>query len=157
MKGAGDVYTNNPGLTNATVVITFPIPPIGAATVDSQAIRNAIKASNYQLVNSSAAVNAGSTLGGSAGIQIPTIARTKDYIFANRVGVPDIGAFELNGVPGPTFTPGPTAPPTENWDLDTDGDVDVFDFNQFLRKVMSKTESWSKLASFMAALRYNAH
>jgi hypothetical protein len=48
------------------------------------------------------------------------------------------------------FTP---PPPAENWDLDNDSDVDVFDFNQFMVKVMKKTESWSKLASFIAAFQ----
>jgi hypothetical protein len=49
--------------------------------------------------------------------------------------------------------PPPTVTPAENWDLDADGDVDVFDFNQFVRKVMNKTESWSKLASFISVFR----
>jgi hypothetical protein len=67
--------------------------------------------------------------------------------------VPDIGAFELGSVSGPS----PTDMPTENWDLNNDGTVDVFDFNQFIIKVMKKTESWSKLANFIVALRYNSN
>ncbi len=159
VKGTGDVYAANPGLVNGTAVINFPIPPIGAATVDAQAIRDAVSINNYRLVNSSPAVNEGSTAGAVGGIQIPSLARTKDYILADRIGVPDIGAFELNGVPGPTLTPGPTPtpPPPSDWDLDNDSDVDVFDFNRFVRNVMTNQDSWSRLASFVAAFRLGAH
>jgi hypothetical protein len=48
----------------------------------------------------------------------------------------------------------PTPIQGNEWDLDDDNDVDVFDFNQFVVKVLKKTESWSKLASFIAAFSY---
>jgi hypothetical protein len=64
----------------------------------------------------------------------------------------DLGAVQFGSV-APPVDPPPTVTPAENWDLDADGDVDVFDFNQFVRKVMNKTESWSKLASFISVFR----
>lgn len=163
MKGPGDVYRNSAGLVNALAVLDFPIPAAGAPSVNMSGLRNAVNLNNYRLNNSSSAVNAGSTAGAMGGIQIPVLARAKDYILADRVGIPDMGAFELDGIPGPTFTPGPTptSGPTptgdlpDDWDLDNDGDVDVFDFNRYVRKVMQNTDQWSRLTSFIAAFRLN--
>ncbi len=53
------------------------------------------------------------------------------------------------GSDGPYLSP----TPTPDWDLNDDGETDVFDFNQFVRKVIRSEENWSRLASFIAALR----
>jgi hypothetical protein len=152
LRGNGDIYYTQPQLTNALVDLNFPIPAIGAPSVDVAALRKAVNTANYHLKQSSAAVNAGNgqlpVVGAIPATKLE-VAKKWDYNSFARVGVPDIGAFELGSVSGPS----PTDMPSENWDLDNDGDVDAFDFNQFVLKVMKKTESWSKLASFIAAFQ----
>jgi hypothetical protein len=146
MKGVNDVYTNESGVINALAKLNITPPPVGITTIDTNILLTALNLNNYRLKSTSPAINAGNTTISSVGSisgNILKLAKAEDYSRALRVGIPDIGAFEFNGA----------APPTENWDLDTDGDVDVFDFNQLVRNVMNKTESWSKLASFISVFR----
>jgi hypothetical protein len=150
VRGPGDVYTNNPGLSNSNIAITFPIPSIGATSVDATAIRNAINTNNYRLNNVSSSINAAATLGAVGGIPIPALARSQDFLLLNRIQTPDVGAFEFTG------SNPPTPPPTVNWDLTGNGTIDIFDFNLFVKKVMNKTESWSKVASFIDAFLVSA-
>lgn len=155
IKGAGDVYNTNPGLSNGTAVINFPIPPIGAANVDAQAIRDAVNINNYRIVNSSQAINAGSTAGAVGGIQIPTLARSKDFILANRVGIADLGAFEYDGVASsplpstePSATPNSSATP-QGWDLNNDDKINGYDFVKLVKGIGS-TFTLSQVKLFLA-------
>jgi hypothetical protein len=150
MKGVNDVYANDSGVINALAKLNITPPPVGITTIDTNILLTALNLNNYRLKSTSPAINAGNTTISSVGSisgNILKLAKAEDYSRALRVGVPDIGAFEFNGISGPTM------PPAENWDLDDDNDVDVFDFNQFMVKVMKKTESWSKLSSFIAAFQ----
>ncbi len=52
-------------------------------------------------------------------------------------------------------TPFSSPTPMPDWDFDNDHDVDVFDFNRYIKKVMTNQDSWSRLASFVAAFRSN--
>ena len=57
----------------------------------------------------------------------------------------------------PALDPTPTGnQPEENWDLDNDENIDLFDFNEFVRKVIRNQEAWSNVASFIAAFRLDA-
>lgn len=57
----------------------------------------------------------------------------------------------------PALDPTPTGnQPEENWDLDNDENIDLFDFNEFVRKVIRNQEAWSSVASFIAAFRLDA-
>ncbi len=164
---ASNTYTDNPGFSGTIEqlkLLHLQIPSIGATTseVDSQDLRNLVNLNHFRLSQSSPAINAGSTAGAVGSTQIPAPARAQDFFLANRVGLPDMGAIEFGGVPGPTYTPAPspTAGPSptggdevEDWDLDNDGDIDVFDFNRFVKQVMIGTKDWSNLNAFVSAFR----
>ena len=89
-----------------------------------------------------------------------------DYFGNARNANSDIGAHEFDGVPGPTFTPGPTptsgptntpgASPTnepEDWDLNNNGVVNLYDFNIFIRRVIRGNQQWSNMSQFIVAFR----
>lgn len=126
VKGQGDVYSNTPGLVNALTQLNYPIPAIGAASVDVQALRSAVNINNYFLTSSSLAINAGTTAGAVNNTQIPPLARTQDYIPNNRLGIPDLGAFEFTG----TVNPSPTSGTSSAGDLTGDGLVNLQDHAQ---------------------------
>jgi hypothetical protein len=94
VRGSGDILTNDAGLVNSLARLQIAQPEIGAASVDINALRNAVDINNYRLKSGSTAINKGSTAGEVSSTKIPTEARTKDFGSASRVGVPDIGAFE---------------------------------------------------------------
>ncbi len=123
VRGSGDLYTDNPRLVNALVRLDFQIPAIGAATVDTNALRNAVNINNYRLSSASPAINAGTTAGMANGTQIPSLARSKDYVPVNRLGIPDLGAFEYIETNDPTSAPDS---PTDG-DLTGDGIVNLQD------------------------------
>lgn len=124
VKGNGDVYTNNSGLTNAAYQLNFPVPAIGAANVNPQAIRNAVNLNNYYLTSSSLAINAGATSAGINSTQVPELARIQDYLLVNRLGIPDLGAFEFTGT---VDTPNPEQ--SNEGDFNGDGVVNLQDQN----------------------------
>ncbi len=149
-QGNGNIITNNSGLANPSEALNLTYPNIGPETIDIEALkRNVIKTSNYYLTQSSPAINAGSTAGTASDTQVPQGVRTTDFLRANRVGNPDIGAIEYDGVLPPTPTP------TE-WDFNANGTVDIFDFNLFVKRVLSGSNSWSNLADFISAFRLGA-
>lgn len=159
VKGPGDIYTNSAGLQNALVELKYPIPAIGAATVDMAALRTAVDLNNYRLKSNSPAINKAATSSPNSQTQIPSLAKSQDFFKNSRTGVPDIGAMEYGGVfhsstptplstntpkptdtsvPGNTNTPRPTAttrPPSGNAcgksDIDGDGKFEINDFQAF--------------------------
>ncbi len=98
IRGEGDIYTNTTGLDNPLVKLNFPIPAIGAATVDMVALRNAVDLNNYRLNQNSPAINAAPILSSTNDTQIPDLSKSQDYFRNSRIGVPDIGAIEFGGV-----------------------------------------------------------
>ncbi len=73
----------------------------------------------------------------------------------SKVGINRDGTTPPIPIQSPTPSPTPEGD-TSDWDLDEDSDVDVFDFNRYIKKVMTNQDSWSRLASFVAAFRFNA-
>ncbi len=115
-----------------------------------------IDVNKYRINSGSPAINAASQRTAVNGFMPPQEAYATDFFGRARGTNPDIGAHESDGTaaPTPTAGPSPTQEPTpDDWDLDNDDDVDVFDFNRFIKKVMSNQDSWTKLASFIAAFR----
>lgn len=102
VKGGGDVYTNDPGLSNAVVMLNLKYPVIGPDEINVDELVTALNINNYRLVNGSKAVGTGTTAGSTIGVAIPTEARQIDYFRNNRVDVPDIGAVELSNNVTPT-------------------------------------------------------
>ena len=98
MKGQGDVYNYDTGLVNVLAAVNFPIPAVGAPSVDVEGLRNAINLDNYRLKNNSPAINAGTNAGGVGELTVPPLARSKDYFNNSRIGLPDMGAIEFGGV-----------------------------------------------------------
>ncbi|HRN85837.1 MAG TPA: DUF1565 domain-containing protein [Candidatus Dojkabacteria bacterium] len=111
-KGPGDIYTTNPELQNSLVQLNYPIPAIGAATVDMTALRAAVDLNNYRLKQSSPAINAGISTTTHTTYQIPQLAKSQDFFKNSRVGNPDIGAVEYGGVYN-TSTPTPLVTATQ--------------------------------------------
>jgi hypothetical protein len=94
------------------VEIDYPIPAIGASTVDMAALRTAVDLNNYRLKQSSPAINAGMSATTHTTFQIPQLAKSQDYFKNTRVGNPDIGAVEYGGVYN-TSTPTPIVTATQ--------------------------------------------
>ncbi len=67
--------------------------------------------------------------------------KTNQAVSAIKRGTVDFSAWSLD------YTP-PTPHP---WDLNTDGTVNLYDFNHFLKAVTGGSKSWSELASFVQA------
>lgn len=111
VKGPGDIYTNSAGLQNALVELKYPIPAIGAATVDMAALRTAVDLNNYRLKSNSPAINKAVTSSPNSQTQVPSLAKSQDFFKNSRTGVPDIGAVEYGGVYH-TSTPTPILSPT---------------------------------------------
>mgnify|MGYP001239155454 CR=1 FL=1 len=150
VKGPGDIYTNDPGLANATRLLDIKPPAIGASNIDLVKLRGSVSIKDYYLRNNSQAINKASTAGNASGTTIPTMARAVDYHLSNRVGIPDIGAFEFGGVanvntPTPLNTVAPTSLspgfPTTIYqtaacgqaDVKGDGQFGIDDFAEFAR------------------------
>lgn len=108
MKGDGDVYSLDTGLVNVLAQVDFPIPAVGASSVDVEGLRNAINLDNYRLKSNSLAINAGTNGGGIGELTIPQLARSKDYFENPRLGIPDLGAIESSSENAPDNTPIPT-------------------------------------------------
>ena len=51
MKGQGDVYNYDTGLVNVLAAVNFPIPAVGAPSVDVEGLRNAINPVSYTHLN----------------------------------------------------------------------------------------------------------
>ncbi len=118
-----------------------------------------------KLISNSPAVNSGSI---TIPANVAAADRTRfetlyaqylatDYFANARNSNSDIGAHEFGGVPGPTFTPGPT--PTDNpsatddWDLDNNDEVNILDFNIFIKRLLTGNETWAEINSFVEAFR----
>jgi hypothetical protein len=112
MRGSNDIYENDSGLINPNYKVDYKMPAVGAATVDMNALRNAVDIQFYMLKNNSAAINKGSKAGAVDGIQIPQEVRQVDYAGLARDVNPDIGAFEYGGVYN-TSTPTPLVTATQ--------------------------------------------
>ncbi|MCA9379993.1 hypothetical protein KC675_02320 [Candidatus Dojkabacteria bacterium] len=161
VKGPGDIYTTNADLQNSLVELNYPIPAIGASTLDMAALRTAVDLNNYRLKQSSPAINAGISATTHTTFQIPQLAKSQDYFKNTRVGNPDIGAVEYGGVyntstPTPIITatqvqasptpttnvgPSPTQTPTPpiagnicgKADIDGNGRFSITDFAEFAK------------------------
>lgn len=94
IKGAGNIFVNDPGLTNPTVLLTIKYPGIGPSEININEILNGVNLSNYLLTGSSPSRDKGTTLGNISSTNIPSSARNQDYFGNSRVGAPDIGASE---------------------------------------------------------------
>jgi hypothetical protein len=69
--------------------------------------------------------------------------KTNQAVSAIKRGSVDFSAWSVD------YTP----PPTNPWDLNTDGTVNLYDFNHFLKAVVSGSKNWSELNSFVSAFR----
>lgn len=104
VRGPGDIYTNEPGLSNALADLNFAPPKVGVETVDVNEILTAFNINNYRLTAQSVAINKGTIAASTNETPIPTLVREQDYIKSDRVGIPDIGAFEYGeGTINPPF------------------------------------------------------
>ena len=64
--------------------------------------------------------------------------------------------------PGPTSTPSPSNTPgtsptspdePEDWDLNNNGVVNLYDFNIFIRRILNGNQDWSNVSQFIEAFR----
>jgi hypothetical protein len=143
VKGPGDIYTNNPGLTNAVRLLdTLKIPGIGVADVDIDGLKAAMKLNDYRLAVNSPAINKATTTTTPNGVPIPLEPKSKDLVGSTRISTPDIGALEYGGIVAPTTptnipnSPVPSTVPStqpQTWDLNNSGKVDIFDFSYLVK------------------------
>lgn len=94
-----NIYSNNPGF-NETVaklrLLNLEIPRIGAPLEEvlKQDLRKIVDFNSLRLKQNSPAVNAGTVSESANSANIPTVVRSKDYFWNNRLGIPDLGALE---------------------------------------------------------------
>lgn len=98
VKGPGDVYSNDPGLENATTELILTEPSTPSAEMDIDKLLAVVNINNYRLKQNSPAINAGTTASGTNSTDIPGLVRSQDYFKNSRSGAPDLGAIEYGGV-----------------------------------------------------------
>jgi hypothetical protein len=148
--------TTNSSLKGISIANFSPKTVLGKTQVINP---STIMPNEFYINSFAAAVNTGRKIEGSRGFLDTDFYRntrsgtTIDlgaYTFNQGKSFPDLYALLLDEDSGTDL---PTPPPSVNWDLTGNGKIDIFDFNQFVKKVMNKTESWSKVSQFISAFR----
>lgn len=95
----------------------------------------------FQLMSSSPAINHAI----ASGLKNDYFSSTRPYGAAS-----DIGAHEYGGVPNITITP-TISPPSSDWDLNSDSNIDLFDFS-WLTNIFGTNHSFPSLTDFISVL-----